>query len=82
MILWWIGNLVLLLVIAPVVIFLLRGVLDAAKTVRRTLNDIGQVGGQMVADLEPVPELVKTLSYVSQTTDGLARYGAALDEIL
>lgn len=82
MILWWIGNLVLALVIAPVVVFLLYSVLDAARTVRRTLEDIEEVGVKMVSDLGPVPELLKTESYVSQTTDGLARYGAALDEIL
>ena len=31
MTLWWIGNAVLLLVIVPVVVILLRGVLNAAK---------------------------------------------------
>ena len=30
MTLWWIGDIVLLLVILPVVVYLLRGVLDAA----------------------------------------------------
>ena len=30
MILWWIGNVVLLVVVLPVVIYLLRGVLEAA----------------------------------------------------
>ncbi len=40
MTLWWIGNLVLLVVIAPVVVVLLRGVLVAAHAVRRALEDI------------------------------------------
>ena len=31
MTLWWIGNAVLLLVVLPVVIYLLRGVLEAAR---------------------------------------------------
>ena len=31
MTLWWIGNIVLLLVIFPVVVYLLRGVLYAAN---------------------------------------------------
>lgn len=82
MIFWWIGNILLLLVIAPVVVFLLRGVLNSALTVRRVIADIEDVGGKMVTDLDPVPELLKTESYVTQTTQGLARYGAALDEIL
>lgn len=82
MALWWIGNVVLLMVIAPVVVYLLSGVLRAALNVRRAVDDIAVVGAKMVSDLEPVPELVKTESYVSQTTAGLARYGTALDEIL
>lgn len=36
----------------------------------------------MVDDLGPVPELIKTESYVSQTTQGLVGYGKALDRIL
>lgn len=82
MIIWWIGNIVLLAVIAPVVVFLLRGVLGATLTVRGAVDDVAVVGTKMVSDLEPVPELLKTESYVGQTTAGLARYGAALDEIL
>jgi len=82
MVLWWIGNAVLLVVIAPVVVFLLYRVLEAARAVRRAADGIAGVGTAMVVDLKPVAELVKTESYVSQTTKGLARYGAALDEIL
>lgn len=82
MTLWWIGNLVLLVVIAPVVVVLLRGVLEAARGVRRALQDIAEVAPMMVADLEPVSGLVETDRYASQATKGLVRYGRALDEIL
>ena len=33
MTLWWAGNVVLLVVLLPVVIFLLKGVLDAARSI-------------------------------------------------
>lgn len=82
MALWWIGNIVLLVVIAPVVVYLLFSVLKAARTVRRALDDIAAVGTDMVADLDHVLALRQTDTYVSYTTEGLARYGAALDEIL
>lgn len=82
MTLWWIGNLVLLAVIAPVVVVLLRGVLEAARDVRRALEDIAEVAPMMVADLEHVSGLVETERYVSQATRGLVRYRTALDEIL
>jgi len=36
----------------------------------------------VVDHLEPVPQLVTTVSLVNQTTIGLTRYGAALDRIL
>lgn len=59
MTLWWIGNILLLAVITPVVIILLVGVLKAAVNVRRTLEEIAVVGGTMVTALEPVPQLAR-----------------------
>ena len=82
MIIWWIGNVVLIAVIAPVVVFLLRGVLVSARKVGGSLDEIAGVGGAMVADLAPVPQLVTTVSLVNDTHAGIGRYGAALDEIL
>ena len=82
MALWWIGNFVLIAVITPVVVFLLLGVLKAGVNVRNSLEDIAGVGEAMVADLEPVPQLVTTVGLADETTAGLARYGAALDRIL
>lgn len=82
MILWWIGNVVLIAVIAPVVVILLRAVLVSARTVGGALEDVAGVGGAMVDDLAPVPQLVTTVSLVNETTTGLTRYGAALDKIL
>jgi hypothetical protein len=38
MILWWIGDVVLLVVILPVVVYLLRGVLAAAKSIVPTVS--------------------------------------------
>ena len=33
MTLWWIGNIVLLVVVLPVVVYLLHGVLEAARSI-------------------------------------------------
>ena len=43
MTLWWIGNVVLLAVVLPVVIHLLRGVLDAAKSIVPSVREIAKV---------------------------------------
>ncbi len=82
MVIWWIGNVVLLVVIVPVIVLLLLGVLKAARSVRRTVDGIHELGGAIVADLDAVEELTTTETLVSQTTAGLTRYGAALEEIL
>jgi uncharacterized protein YqgC (DUF456 family) len=82
MALWWIGNIVLIAVVIPVVVLLLRGVLDAAVRTKKAVDAIAEVGGAMVADLEYVVQLVTTQNFVSQTTAGLTRYGGALDRIL
>jgi hypothetical protein len=43
MTLWWIGNAVLLLVIVPVVVILLRGVLNSARAVTSTIEALQPV---------------------------------------
>ena len=43
MTLWWIGNIVLLVVVLPVVVYLLRGVLDAAKSIVPSVQEIAKV---------------------------------------
>ena len=48
MTLWWIGNAVLLLVVLPVVVYLLRGVLDAARSIVPSVQEIAQGRGRGV----------------------------------
>ena len=43
MTLWWIGDLLLLLVVLPIVLYLLRGVLDAAKSIVPSVHKIATV---------------------------------------
>ena len=40
MTLWWIGDAVLLLVVLPVVVYLLRGVLEAARSIVPSVDEI------------------------------------------
>ena len=48
MTLWWIGDILLLLVVLPVVLYLLRGVLDAAKKHRSERPEDRHRGGRRV----------------------------------
>jgi len=82
MTLWWIGNAVLLLVILPVVVYLLRGVLEAAKSIVALVQGIATVAAAGSKDLDAAPLLLTTQDQVEQTVAGLANYGGSLDVIL
>ncbi len=82
MILWWLGNIVLLIVILPVVVYLLRGVLSAAKSIVPTLGSIADVAAAGSRDLDAVPLLLTTQEQVKKTVAGVANYGGSLDVIL
>ena len=79
---WWIGNAVLLLVIVPVVVVLLRGVLDAAKAATRAVDALRPVAEAASKDLDAVELLNTTQRQVNQTVGVVADYGGSLDTIL
>jgi hypothetical protein len=78
----WIGDAVLLLVIVPVVVYLLRGVLNAARSIVPSVRGIAAVAAEGSRDLDAAPLLLTTQSQVEQTVAGLADYGGSLDVIL
>ncbi len=82
MVFWWIGNIVLLAVIAPVVVILLKGVLDAANAIVPKVDAIASVGAAASKDLDAVIQLVTTQSYINTTVAVVADYGGTLDQIL
>lgn len=82
MTLWWIGDIVLLLVILPVVIYLLRGVLAAATSVVPSVRTIATVAQAGSKDLDAAALLLTTQRQVTETVAGLADYGGSLDVIL
>jgi hypothetical protein len=82
MTLWWIGNIVLLVVILPVVVYLLRGVLEAARSIVPSVEGIATVAAAGSKDLDAAALLLTTRDQVEQTVAGLADYGGSLDVIL
>jgi hypothetical protein len=82
MTLWWIGDIVLLVVILPVVIYLLHGVLSTAKSIVPSVRGIAEVAAAGSKDLDAVPLLLTTQDQVKQTVAGVANYGGSLDVIL
>jgi hypothetical protein len=82
MTLWWIGNAVLLLAILPVVIYLLNGVLKAARSIVPSVNQIAGVAAAGSKDLDATALLLTTQDQVRETVAGVANYGGSLDVIL
>jgi hypothetical protein len=82
MTLWWIGDLVLLLVVVPVVLYLLNGVLSEARGIVPTVRQIATVAAAGSKDLDAVPLLLTTQEQVIKTVEVVAGYGGSLDVIL
>ena len=82
MTLWWIGNAVLLLAVLPVVVYLLNGVLTAAKSIVPSVERIATLTEAASTDLDAVPLLLTTQDQVRETVAGVANYGGSLDVIV
>jgi hypothetical protein len=78
----WLADALLAVVVVPLVVILLLGVLRAAIAIDRNVSAIREAAPILLADLAPVPQLLRTQALVHETVAGLARYGAALDRIL
>jgi NAD(P)-dependent dehydrogenase (short-subunit alcohol dehydrogenase family) len=82
MTLWWIGNALLLLVVLPVVVYLLSGVLSAARSIVPSVDRIAAAANAGSKDLDAVPLLLTTQEQVRQTVEVVANYGGSLDVIV
>jgi hypothetical protein len=82
MTLWWIGDVALLVVVLPVVVYLLRGVLDAAKSIVPSVQAIADVAAAGSKDLDAAALLLTTQDQATQTIAGVANYGGSLDVII
>jgi hypothetical protein len=83
MVLWWIGNAILLVVILPVVIFLLNRVLAALERIRGATDDILAGGVALVGELGGVPDaLATTDATIRNVSAGAVRYAGSVAKLL
>ena len=83
MVLWWIGNAVLLVVILPVVIALLNRVLAAVERIRAASDEILSGGVALIGQLDGVPEaLAETDKTVREVAVGATRYAGSVAKLL
>jgi hypothetical protein len=81
MTLWWIGNIALVAVFL-VVVYLLHGVLGAARSIVPSVEAIAKTAAAGSKDLDAAALLLTTQDQVTQTVAGVAEYGGSLDVIL
>jgi hypothetical protein len=83
MVLWWIGNVILLVVVLPVVIFLLNRVLAALERIRGAADNILAGGVALIGELDGLPEaLAVTDETVKEVSVGAVRYAGSVAKLL
>ena len=83
MVLWWIGNAVLLLVVLPVVIYLLNRVLAAIERIRGATDQVLSGGVVLIGELQGVPEaLATTDATIGEVSVGAVRYAGSVAKLL
>ena len=83
MLLWWIGNAILLAVVLPVVIWLLNRVLAAVERIRGATDDILVGGVALTGELDGVPEaLAVTDKTIEEVKVGAVRYAGSVARLL
>lgn len=78
MALWWIGNILLLVVVAPLVLLLLNRVLRPVMEINTYANDVLEHGVALTGTLDCVPKLVTTCELTGACRLYVTRYGLAL----
>ena len=82
-VLWWIGNVILLLVVVPVLIALLNRVLAALERIRGASDDILAGGVTLIGEVDQVPELLATTDdTIEQVSVGAVRYAGSVAKLL
>jgi len=82
MTMWWIGDAVLFVVVVPVVVYLLHAVLNAARSIVPSVEEIATTAAAGSKDLDAAALLLTTQEQVIETVAGVADYGGSLDVIL
>ena len=80
--LWWVGNIIFLAVVIPVVALLLHRLLQPVVAIGEASDKILAGGTHVAQELGAVPQLVTTRDLITQVGGAVGRYGAALDTIL
>ena len=82
MVWWWLGDLVLIAVVAPAVVFFLNKVWRPIKEIDSYVQDILEHGVLLTGTLDCVPNLIRTCELSGAARLNVTRYGLALARLL
>lgn len=83
MIWWWIGNIVLIFAVLPVVLLLLNGILGPIEQIRITVDEIYDNASQLHGILTEVPDLLsETDETVREVAIGATRYEQGVEHLI
>ena len=83
MTLWWIGNIILLIVVVPVLVALLNRLLAATESVRGAADDALAGGVALIGELDRAPELLaETDVVIKEVANGAVRYAGPVSKLL
>jgi hypothetical protein len=81
--LWWIGNIILLVVVVPVLVALLNRLLAATESVRAAADDTLAGGVALIGELHNTPELLaETDVVIQEVAQGAVRYAGPVSKLL
>jgi hypothetical protein len=80
---WWIGNVILVLVVVPVLVALLNKVLAALERIRKASDEILAGGVQLIGEVDKVPDLLAvTDATIEDVSTGAVRYAGSVAKLL
>lgn len=83
MVLWWLGDLILLFVVLPIVVVLVNRIVAPIARIRVTVDDILANGVELTEQLDNVaPLLEETDSTVNEVAIGATRYVTRVGQLL
>lgn len=79
---WYIGEILTLVAVVPVLLFFLNKLLRPVKEIEAYANDVLANGVALTGTLDAVPKLVETRNLTAAALDQVARYGGEIVRIL
>ena len=83
MVLWTIGNIVLIIIVVPVLVALLNRLLGAVERIRGAADDTLGGGVALIGELNNTPELLETTDdVIKEVANGAVRYAGPVSKLL